>query len=66
MSPIELAELQDAGIDWSLLGFDADELARLPALDTAGVLDAAHPAQPRRRFATRATSRCAPCQGRGL
>ncbi|MBU0719444.1 MAG: ParB N-terminal domain-containing protein [Planctomycetes bacterium] len=27
--PIELAELQDAGIDWSLLGFDADELAEL-------------------------------------
>ena len=27
--PIELAELQDAGIDWSLLGFDADELAAL-------------------------------------
>ncbi len=27
--PIELAELQGAGIDWSLLGFDADELARL-------------------------------------
>ncbi|GJQ27728.1 MAG: methyltransferase [Phycisphaerae bacterium] len=25
--PIELAELKDAGIDWSLLGFDADELA---------------------------------------
>ena len=34
MSPIELAELQDAGIDWSLLGFDADELAELLALDT--------------------------------
>jgi DNA modification methylase len=27
--PIELAELQGAGIDWSLLGFDADELSRL-------------------------------------
>ncbi len=27
--PIELAELQGAGLDWSLLGFDADELARL-------------------------------------
>ncbi len=27
--PIELAELKDAGIDWSLLGFDGDELARL-------------------------------------
>ncbi|MBP9032295.1 MAG: ParB N-terminal domain-containing protein [Pseudomonadales bacterium] len=27
--PIELAELQGAGIDWSLLGFDADELAKL-------------------------------------
>ncbi|QKK08455.1 MAG: ParB N-terminal domain-containing protein [Planctomycetota bacterium] len=27
--PIELAELQDAGIDWSLLGFDQDELAKL-------------------------------------
>ncbi|MBN2446781.1 MAG: ParB N-terminal domain-containing protein, partial [Phycisphaerae bacterium] len=27
--PIELAELQGAGIDWSLLGFDADELATL-------------------------------------
>ena len=27
--PIELAELQDASIDWSLLGFDADELASL-------------------------------------
>ena len=32
--PIELAELQDAGIDWSLLGFDSDELAKLLALDT--------------------------------
>jgi len=27
--PIELAELQDAGIDWALLGFDQDELAKL-------------------------------------
>jgi len=27
--PIELAELGDAGIDWSLLGFDQDELAKL-------------------------------------
>ncbi|GJQ28045.1 MAG: hypothetical protein HBSAPP02_30770 [Phycisphaerae bacterium] len=27
--PIELAELKDAGITWSLLGFDADELAML-------------------------------------
>ncbi len=27
--PIELAELKDAGIDWSLLGFDVDELAML-------------------------------------
>jgi DNA modification methylase len=27
--PIEIAELQSAGIDWSLLGFDADELAKL-------------------------------------
>ncbi len=27
--PIELAELQDAGVDWSLLGFDQDELAQL-------------------------------------
>ncbi|MBP9034539.1 MAG: ParB N-terminal domain-containing protein, partial [Pseudomonadales bacterium] len=27
--PIELAELQGAGLDWSLLGFDADELAQL-------------------------------------
>jgi DNA modification methylase len=27
--PIELAELKDAGIDWSLLGFDEEELARL-------------------------------------
>lgn len=27
--PIELAELQGADIDWSLLGFDGDELARL-------------------------------------
>ena len=27
--PIELAELQGAGIDWSLLGFDQDELAML-------------------------------------
>jgi len=29
--PIELGELQQAGIDWSLLGFDTDELARLLA-----------------------------------
>ncbi|MCK6458177.1 MAG: ParB N-terminal domain-containing protein [Phycisphaerae bacterium] len=27
--PIELGELKDAGIDWSLLGFDSDELAKL-------------------------------------
>ncbi|MCL4743580.1 MAG: ParB N-terminal domain-containing protein [Phycisphaerales bacterium] len=27
--PIELAELQESGIDWSLLGFDQDELAKL-------------------------------------
>ncbi|MCA9253325.1 MAG: ParB N-terminal domain-containing protein [Phycisphaerales bacterium] len=27
--PLELAELQDAGIDWSLLGFDEDELIKL-------------------------------------
>ncbi|TVQ34166.1 MAG: chromosome partitioning protein ParB, partial [Phycisphaeraceae bacterium] len=27
--PIELAELQEAGIDWALLGFDADELANM-------------------------------------
>ncbi len=27
--PIELAELQGAGIDWSRLGFDPDELAKL-------------------------------------
>ena len=27
--PLELAELQDVGIDWSLLGFDEDELAKL-------------------------------------
>ena len=29
--PIEIAELQKAGIDWSLLGFDDDDLARLMA-----------------------------------
>jgi len=29
--PIEIAELQEAGVDWSLLGFDADDLARLMA-----------------------------------
>lgn len=27
--PLEMAELQVAGIDWSLLGFDQDELAKL-------------------------------------
>jgi len=27
--PLEMAELQSAGIDWSLLGFDQDELAKL-------------------------------------
>ncbi|MBK8915027.1 MAG: ParB N-terminal domain-containing protein [Phycisphaerales bacterium] len=27
--PLEIAELRDAGIDWSLLGFDADDLAKL-------------------------------------
>ncbi len=27
--PVELAALQGAGIDWSLLGFDSDELAKL-------------------------------------
>jgi len=29
--PIEIAELQEAGVDWSLLGFDEDDLARLMA-----------------------------------
>ncbi len=29
--PIEIAELQEAGVDWSLLGFDADDLARIMA-----------------------------------
>ena len=29
--PIEIAELQGAGIDWSLLGFNEDDLARLLA-----------------------------------
>lgn len=33
--PIELAELQDAGIDWSLLGFDSDEIAKLLANEAA-------------------------------
>jgi len=36
--PLELAELEGAGIDWALLGFDADDLARL--------MDAAHGVQP--------------------
>ncbi len=36
--PIEIAELQEAGIDWSLLGFDADDLARLMAGE-AGVAE---------------------------
>ncbi|MCK4342675.1 MAG: chromosome partitioning protein ParB [Phycisphaerae bacterium] len=31
--PLELAELQGAGIDWSLLGFDQDELAKLLGSD---------------------------------
>jgi len=29
--PLEIAELQEAGVDWSLLGFDADDLARIMA-----------------------------------
>jgi hypothetical protein len=33
--PIELAELQDAGIDWSLLGFNEDEIAKLLAGEAA-------------------------------
>ena len=33
--PIEMAELQDAGIDWSLLGFDEDELAKMLGGDVA-------------------------------
>ncbi len=33
--PLELAELQDAGIDWSLLGFDEDELAKMLGGDVA-------------------------------
>jgi len=40
---IELAELREADIDWSLLGFDADELAKLidagPDSVTAGLTD---------------------------
>lgn len=34
--PLELAELQSAGIDWTLLGFDADELLKLHVLDLFG------------------------------
>jgi len=40
--PIEIAELQSAGIDWSLLGFDEDEMAKLMAGDvgvTEGLTD---------------------------
>ena len=40
--PIEIAELQGAGIDWSLLGFDEDALAKLLAGEegvTAGLTD---------------------------
>lgn len=38
--PLELADLQEAGIDWSLLGFDTDELNRLLApAGTAGLTD---------------------------
>ena len=40
--PIEIAELQEAGIDWSLLGFDEDDLARLMAGEegvSAGLTD---------------------------
>jgi DNA modification methylase len=38
--PIELAELQGAGIDWSLLGFDEDELAKMLGGDVkAGLTD---------------------------
>ncbi|HED53173.1 MAG TPA: chromosome partitioning protein ParB [Phycisphaerales bacterium] len=40
--PIEIAELQEAGIDWSLLGFDEDDLARLMASEggvSAGLTD---------------------------
>ncbi|MEQ9616642.1 MAG: DNA modification methylase [Phycisphaerales bacterium] len=33
--PLELADLQDAGIDWSLLGFDEDELAKMLGGDVA-------------------------------
>ena len=33
--PLELADLQEAGIDWSLLGFDEDDLASMLAGDVA-------------------------------
>jgi len=33
--PLELADLQEAGIDWSLLGFDEDDLAAMLAGDVA-------------------------------
>ncbi len=33
--PLELADLRDAGIDWSLLGFDEDELAKMLGGDVA-------------------------------
>jgi len=36
--PLEIAELQSAGIDWSLLGFNEDDLAKLLAGD-AGVTE---------------------------
>ena len=38
--PLELADLQDAGIDWSALGFDEDALASMLASDVlAGLTD---------------------------
>lgn len=36
--PIELSELQGAGIDWSLLGFDEDELAKMLGGEITGGL----------------------------
>ena len=48
--PLELLELQGAGIDWSLLGFDSDELAAL--LDPGGQRgsDRSRPGAPSHRM----------------
>lgn len=57
--PLELAELQGVGIDWSLLGFDGDELAKLLGGDVkAGLTDPDEIPEPPDQAVTRPGDLC--------